>query len=137
MDPGTPNTRVVLHISHDSDIAVARRAVREIGVQAGLSKLAIAALSTAVTEIARNILVHAGTGEVEIGAVAEWPRHGVSVTARDNGPGIQNLAQAMCDGLSTRGGLGLGLSSAQRLVDEFDIESTIGGGTTVMLRKWS
>ena len=115
---------------------MARRKVRELGAQAGLSNAAIAALATAVTEIAQNLVVHVGSGELVMGVASNASRRGVVVTASDQGPGIADIAKAMDDGHSTGPGLGLGLSSARRLVDEFEIESTIGVGTTITLRKW-
>ena len=126
-----------VRIRHDLDVVIARRKVRELGAQVGLSDAAIAALATAVTEIAQNIVVHAGGGDLSIRPVAGSFRRGVVVIARDNGPGIVDIAQALHDGHSTGAGLGLGLPSAQRLVDEFEIESTIGAGTTITLRKWT
>ena len=126
---------VLVQLRDASDLPVARRRVRELGREQGLSAVAIEALATAVTEIAQNALVHAGGGELRIEA-AEPPRRGVVVTARDAGPGISDVPRAMCDGYTTAAGLGLGLPSARRLVDEFAIESTVGGGTCVCLRKW-
>jgi serine/threonine-protein kinase RsbT len=126
-----------VRIRHDVDVVIARRKVRELGAQVGLSEAAIAALATAVTEIAQNIVVHAGGGDLSIHLVTDSSRRGVVVIARDNGPGIVNIAEALHDGHSTGAGLGLGLPSAQRLVDEFEIESTIGAGTTITLRKWT
>jgi serine/threonine-protein kinase RsbT len=126
-----------IRILHDSDVVVARRRVRELGTHVGLSEGAIAALATAVTEIARNIVVHAGSGKLSLDVMADSSRSGVVVTAQDNGPGIADIAQAMHDGHSTGAGLGLGLSSAQRLVDEFEIDSAVGAGTKITLRQWS
>jgi serine/threonine-protein kinase RsbT len=116
---------------------VARRRTRELASQQGLSPAETEALATAVTEIARNILVHAGSGEILFGAVGNPSKRGVIVIARDTGPGIPHIEQAMQDGFSTRGGLGFGLPGAQRLVDEFEIESTLGAGTAVTLLKWA
>lgn len=130
-------TIVRIHVRDDSDLVVARRRVREAGAKERLPEAAIEALATAVTEIARNIVLHAGTGELLVGAVADPCRRGVVVTARDSGPGIPDVARAMQDGYSTVGGLGLGLPGAQRLVDEFEIESKIGVGTTITLRMWA
>lgn len=123
-------------IRDESDLAVARRRVRELGLQQGLPEASIAALATAVTEIARNIIVHAGCGEMSFAAAGDARRHGVVVVARDAGPGISNVEQAMQDGYSTGGGLGLGLAGAQRLVDEFELESIVGFGVTITLRQW-
>ncbi len=128
-------TSVRVPIRHDSDLVVARRKVRELGEQQELAEAAIEALATAVTEVARNIVLHAGSGELVIAASS--PRRGVVVMARDGGPGIADLELAMRDGYSTIGGLGLGLPGAQSLVDEFEIISKVGAGTTVTLRKWA
>lgn len=124
-------------IRDESDVAMARRQVRELGLQEGLSVARIAGLATAVTEIARNILVHAGNGEMSFSVPADERRRGILVVARDWGPGIPDIAQAMQDGYSTGDGLGLGLAGAQRLVDEFEIESAIGAGVTITLKQWS
>jgi len=123
-------------IRHESDLVVARRRVRELGRQQGLPAPAIEALATAVTEIARNTVVHAGGGEMVVGAVADTRRRGVLVRMRDEGHGIADLDRAMQDGYSTKGGLGLGLPGARSLVDEFEIESGPGRGTTITMRQW-
>jgi serine/threonine-protein kinase RsbT len=122
-------------IRDESDVVVARRHIPGLGLQVGLPEARIAALATAVTEIARNIVVHAGSGEMSLAAAADARRHGIVVIARDVGPGIPDIAQAMQDGYSTRGGLGSGLAGAQRLVDEFEIESAVGSGVTIKLRQ--
>lgn len=127
---------VRMAIRDESDLVVARRRVRELGLQQGLPEASIAALATAVTEIARNIIVHAGSGEMSFAAAGDARRRGVVVVARDRGPGISDVAQAMQDGYSTRGGLGLGLAGAQRLIDEFELESVVGFGVTITLRQW-
>ena len=132
-----PRSAHRLRITHESDVVVARAKVRDLALQAGLSEPAVAELATAVSEIARNIVVHAGDGELSIATAGDSMRRGVVVTARDRGPGIADVARAMHDGHSTGTGLGLGLPSAERLVDEFEIESTVGSGTTVTLRKWA
>ena len=119
-----------------SDVLAARRTVRVVGAQQGLHDAAIENLALAVTEIANNILAHAGRGEVVLETVTSNGRQGVVVTARDSGPGIPDVERALDDGYSSVGGLGLGLPSARRLVDEFEIDSVVGKGTTVVLRKW-
>jgi len=93
-------------------------------------------VATAISEIARNIIQYAGEGEVVLSEVRKEGRSGILIVARDQGPGIANLELAMQDGYSTSGGLGLGLSGARRLVDEFEIVSELGKGTTVTMRKW-
>jgi serine/threonine-protein kinase RsbT len=125
-----------VRIVDESDVVIARRRTRELAAQEGLPEAATEALATAVTEIARNALVHAGGGEVLIAAVAAPRGRGVTVIAVDAGPGIADVDQAMQDGFSTTGSLGFGLPGARRLVDEFAIESTPGAGTRVTLRSW-
>jgi serine/threonine-protein kinase RsbT len=135
--PFAGGVRVCVTIGDASAIAVVRRHVRDLGREAKLSEVAIAALATAATEIARNIVNHAGHGEVLLGMAAEGDRRGVLLVARDDGAGIPDLARAMKDGYTTGGGLGLGLSSARRLVDVFELSSSSGAGTTVLMTKWS
>lgn len=129
-----PRARV--RVVDESDLVVARRCTRELASQLGLSEVMAEALATAVTEIARNIVVHAWSGEIALGILEQDTRRGVIVTARDAGPGIADLERAMLDGFSTGTGLGYGLPGARRLVDEFEIESKVGVGTMVTLKKW-
>jgi serine/threonine-protein kinase RsbT len=125
----------------ESDLVVARRHVRELGGARGLSAVAIEALATAVTELARNVLVHAGGGEVRLRgepASANGARPAaVIVHVCDRGPGISDVDAAMADGFSTGPGLGLGLPGARRLVDVFELRSAVGEGTTIRLEKWA
>jgi len=137
MNRPSPENRVCVRIRDESDVVVARRRSRELAAQQGFSNAAAEALATAVTEIARNIVVHAQSGEILFGALADSARRGVIVTASDTGAGIRDIEQAMQDGFSTRGGVGFGLPGARRLVDEFEIESKVGSGTTITLRKWA
>jgi serine/threonine-protein kinase RsbT len=127
--------RVVMR--DESDVVIARRRAFELASQQGCTGTAAAALATAVSEVSRNIVVHASGGEVILTTAVREGRHGVVVTALDSGPGIHDLAEAMRDGFSTAGTLGLGLPGARRLVDEFEIESVVGAGTRVTLRQWS
>jgi serine/threonine-protein kinase RsbT len=124
-------------IREDADVGVARRRARELAVQARFSDAEIGAVATAVSEIARNIVVHAGSGEIRIVRTREGGRRGLLVEARDEHPGIPDVSLALRDGYSTAGGLGLGLSGARRLMDEFTIESARGRGTTVTMTKWA
>lgn len=94
-------------------------------------------LATAVSELAWNILVHAGKGEIVLQATRSRQAKGITVLAVDQGPGIAETSLALEDGYSTSGGLGLGLPSARRLVDEFELVSAVGMGTTVRLTKWA
>lgn len=129
-----------LTLRDESDLVVLRRHVRELGQREGLSGVAIEALATAVTEIARNVLLHARLGRVSMGGGhgvrGGIQRHFVAVAVQDDGPGIPDVAKAMADGYSTGGGLGMGLSGARRLVDAFELRSVVGEGTTVTLEKW-
>jgi serine/threonine-protein kinase RsbT len=132
-------TRRAIQVSvrEEPDVAVARQAVRAVATEAGLGVSAVEALATAVSEIARNIVVHSRGGDIAVRRVEERGRRGVEVVARDEAPGIADLERVMQDGYSTGKGLGLGLPGARRLVDEFRLESAVGRGTTVTLKKWA
>jgi serine/threonine-protein kinase RsbT len=136
---GDPERRLTLR--DESDIVVARRHVRELGERQHLPRVAVEALATAVTEIARNVLVHAQSGEVRVHAeraVRNGAERGlVVVQVRDGGPGIPDIGAAMLDGFSTGVGLGMGLPGARRMVDSFEITSAVGQGTTITLEKWA
>jgi serine/threonine-protein kinase RsbT len=123
-------------IRNELDIVTARKQVREAARGAGLRGTAVESLATAVSELARNIVVHAGHGEVVIRVVAVAGRRAITVAARDGGPGIGDIDRAMQDGFSTQGTLGMGLPSARRLTDEFEIVSAAGGGTIVQVTTW-
>ncbi len=122
-------------IRADPDIVQARKSARELTARLGFSRTEQTLIATAVSEIARNIVRFAGTGEVLIELV-DVPRPGVRVVARDTGPGIEDVQRALTDGYSTYHGLGLGLPGARRLMDEFSVVSEIGRGTTVTMTKW-
>ena len=122
-------------ISADGDILLARQTVREMAVRAGFHGSQPTFLATAVSEVARNIVRFADHGSVTVELLPQ-PRRGIRVVARDAGPGIPDVEQAMSDGFSTDEGLGLGLPGARRLVDEFRIASEMGRGTTVVLTQW-
>jgi serine/threonine-protein kinase RsbT len=133
---------VTVAIATDADIVLARQSGRELAERVGCTATDATLIATAISEVARNVVIHAGGGEVVIAAVdGEAPGGGVThcgieVTARDTGPGIADIEQAMQDGYSTGRGLGLGLPGARRLMDEFEIASEVGTGTTVVMRKW-
>jgi serine/threonine-protein kinase RsbT len=124
-------------IREEPDVAIARVRARELALAEGFARAAAEAIATAVTEVARNIVVHAGEGDVVLEAVEERGRRGIVVVARDAEPGIASVEDAMKDGWSTSLGLGLGLPSARRLMDEFTITSALGEGTTVTMTKWA
>jgi serine/threonine-protein kinase RsbT len=128
---------VKVAIRADYDIVEARRRLRALAEPLSYSAADIAMIATAVSELARNILEYAREGEIAISIVGRQRRVGVTVIARDDGPGIVDLELAMRNGYSTSKGLGLGLPGSQRLVDEFEIESHVGLGTTVTLTKWA
>jgi serine/threonine-protein kinase RsbT len=123
-------------IASDSDVIAARQQGRELAAAHGFSAGDQTVIAVAISELARNILLYARRGEVELRAMNSANRTGIVVVARDQGPGIADLQLALQDGYSTSGGLGLGLPGARRLMDEFDVETAPGQGTTVTMRKW-
>jgi serine/threonine-protein kinase RsbT len=125
-----------LPIQSESDIVAARQYGRALAAQLGFSPGQQTLIATAISEMARNILQYARHGEVVLTVAQADGRSGIVVVARDQGPGIADIAQAMQDGYSTSRGLGLGLPGARRLMDDFDIVSEVGKGTTVTMKKW-
>ncbi|OJF15294.1 ATP-binding protein [Couchioplanes caeruleus] len=123
-------------VSSDQDVVRVRQLVRTVAVAVKLSLVDQTKLVTAASELARNTLVYGGGGTVEVTRVENGRRAGIRIVFADQGPGIPDLDQALTDGFTTGGGLGLGLSGARRLVDEFDIDTTVGRGTTVSVTKW-
>jgi RNA polymerase sigma factor (sigma-70 family) len=119
----------------DADVVAARQAAREVATRLEFSTTDVTLIATAVSEIARNIVRFADSGEVVVTELHE-PRTGISIVARDAGPGIPDVDQALQDGYSTYRGLGLGLPGARRLMDEFAVVSETGRGTTVTMAKW-
>lgn len=127
--------QVRIPIRVDADIVTARQAVRELAAKIGFAGTELTLIATAVSEVARNIVRFASSGEVTV-EVLDEPRRGLQVVARDTGPGIADVEQALADGYSTNAGLGLGLPGARRLMDEFAVASELGRGTTVTMTKW-
>lgn len=125
-----------LPIAADVDVVQARLHGREMAAGAGFSTGDQTVIAAAISEIARNILNYAKRGEITLRVVPNGDHKGVMVIARDSGPGIKDIARAMQDGYSTSGGLGLGLPGAKRLMDEFEVVSVVGQGTTVTMTKW-
>lgn len=124
-------------VASDGDILLARQYGREIAAQLAFSVGEQATVATAISEIARNIIQYAGRGEMVLYIdTDDSGRQGIVIIARDEGPGIADVELAMQDGYSTSGGLGLGLPGARRLMDEFEVVSELGKGTTVTMRKW-
>jgi serine/threonine-protein kinase RsbT len=124
-------------IRTDSDVVTARQEARSMGAGIGFSSTDLTLLATAISEVARNITTYAGEGEVTLRVRDEGGRRGIEVLAVDEGPGIADVELAMQDGFTTGNGLGLGLPGTRRLVDEFELKTAPGAGTTVRLVKWS
>jgi serine/threonine-protein kinase RsbT len=124
-------------IRTDADVVTARQEARSMGSGLGFSSTDLTLLATAISEVARNITAYAGEGEVMLRRVEQNGRRGIEVLAVDEGPGIDDVELAMQDGYTTGNGLGLGLPGTRRLVDDFDLQTTPGAGTTVRLVKWS
>lgn len=128
--------QVSLRITSDADLVAARARARALAEVLGFSRTDATLLATAVSEITRNIIVHAGAGEIELTPLYSDARYGLRVVASDRGPGIRDAAKALEDGYAGGGGLGLGLPGVRRLVDEFEIETELDHGTTVTMIKW-
>jgi serine/threonine-protein kinase RsbT len=118
------------------DVVRVRQAVRALAIKAGFSLVEQTKIITAASEIARNTLDHGGGGTARLEFLRDGRRSGVQLTFTDQGPGIADLSLALTDGYTSGGGLGLGLSGARRLSNEFDIASTPGKGTVVTLARW-
>ena len=125
-----------IEVGTDQDVVRVRQLVRTVAVSVKLSLVDQTKLVTAASELARNTLVYGGGGTVEVDRVDNGRRQGIRIVFADQGPGIADLDLALTDGYSTAGGLGLGLSGARRLMDEFDLQTEVGKGTTVTAVKW-
>ena len=123
-------------IQREQDVILFRNRVKEFAVRMGMGVVNQTKLITAASELVRNMLRYANGGEVLIETVSRGRENGIRLTFSDKGPGIADIKQAMQDGFSTGRSLGLGLPGAKRLVSEFDIQSTVGVGTTVTIVKW-
>jgi serine/threonine-protein kinase RsbT len=125
-------------IRTDADVVTARQEARALGAELGFTSTDLTLLATAISEVARNITTYAKRGEVLLSVIRDDDgRTGIQVIARDQGPGIENVELALQDGYTSGGGLGLGLPGARRLVDDFNIETAPGQGTTVTLVMWA
>lgn len=123
-------------ISADADLVIARARGRGLAQELGFARPDPTLIATAISELARNIVMHVGHGEIFMRPLYEERRCGLLVVVRDEGQGIADVEAALLDGSSSRGSLGLGLPGARRLMDEFEIDSERGRGTTVTMRKW-
>jgi RNA polymerase sigma factor (sigma-70 family) len=126
---------VRIPVRRDADIVLARQGVRDLAIRVGFPRTELTIIATAVSEVARNIVRFAEAGEI-VAEVLPRPRHGIRIIARDKGPGIPDVEEALVDGYSTNRGLGLGLPGARRLMDDFSLTSEHGRGTTVTMTKW-
>jgi serine/threonine-protein kinase RsbT len=127
---------VHIPIESDADMVPARAEGRALALALGFSRTDATLIATAISEVTRNIVMHVGCGEVLMKPVYEEKRHGIVVIARDQGAGIRDVEAALGHGYTGRGGLGLGLPGARRLMDEFHIDTNSGSGTTVTMTKW-
>ena len=130
----TADTAVPLNT--DEDVVRVRKLVRDQLVALGFSLIDQTKMVTAASELARNTLRYGGGGRAELALVSKLGRRGLAVSFIDAGPGIADISLALTDGYTTGGGMGLGLSGARRLADEFDLQSSPGNGTTVTITKW-
>ena len=127
---------VRVSIDVDEDLVAARAEGRAMAERLGFPRPDPTLIATAISEVARNIVVHVGGGEIVLRPLQQADRYGLLVIAHDEGPGIRDVEAALHDEFSGRGGLGLGLPGARRLMDEFEISSNADTGTTVTMKKW-
>ena len=127
---------ILVSIGSDVDIVLARQQGRTMAANIGFAATDATLIATAISELARNIVMYAQQGEVMMRSVEAARSKGMLIVARDNGPGIRSIQDALRDGYSTSGGLGLGLPGVKRLMDEFAIESELRRGTIVTVKKW-
>jgi serine/threonine-protein kinase RsbT len=128
---------IVININNEFDIVLARQKGREVSKELQFGGVDQARITTAISELARNIYLYAGSGQITISILEENGRRGIHISASDNGPGINDIRMVLQDGFSTSGGLGAGLPGVKRLMDTFDIDSVPGSGTTITISKWA
>lgn len=125
-----------VEIQTEWDIVAARQLGRNVAKELGFGTVDQARITTAISELARNIYLYAGQGKIEIQRLTENGLNGILIIAADSGPGIPDVRKVMEDGFSTSGGLGAGLPGVKRLMDDFKIETTLGEGTDIRATKW-
>lgn len=130
------NSQSCVSIQKEWDIVAARQMGREIAKQLGFGTVDQARITTAISELARNIYLYAGEGQICFEIVETLEQKGMTIVATDSGPGIEDLSLVMQDGYTTSGGLGAGLPGVRRLMDDFDMESEVGHGTRIVTTKW-
>ena len=129
-------TEVRVPVASETDLVLARRKGRAMAEELGLSPTEATLVATAISELARNIVHYAQSGEILLRLVNHGDRRGITIEARDQGPGIADTRLAVEEGYSSSGGLGLGLPGVRRIMDQFDISSELGRGTTITVTKW-
>ena len=133
---GTVHRAETLPIKDSSDVVFVRQRVRVWATELKLSLVDQTKIVTAASELGRNTLEHGGGGELEIAEVVNGARKGIRLTFSDQGPGIEDVKQAIADGFTTKQGMGLGLGGSKRLMNEFEIRTAPGQGTTVTVIRW-
>ena len=128
--------QVSVVIKNDTDIVSARQQARELAKRLNFSSSELAGIAAAISELARNIVSYANDGTIIANLIEDKGKKGVMIVAKDTGPGIPDISLAMQNGYSTSNSLGLGLPGVQRLMDNFDIQSEVGKGTVVTIKKW-
>ncbi len=123
-------------IQSDLDIIIARQKGRELVAEMGFTGTDLTLIATAISELARNIVLYAKSGEIVLNCLQQGDKIGICVIAQDRGPGIPDIRRALQDGFSTSRSLGLGLPGVRRLMDEFEIVSEVDCGTKVTVKKW-
>lgn len=131
------NSQRLVPIASDSDIVLARQEGKRLAGQLEFSPSDLTVIAAAISEVARNIVEYARRGQIQLSLVERSGRRGIMVVAHDDGPGIADISLALQDGYSTSGSFGLGLPGARRLMDDFELASEVGKGTTVTMRKWA
>ncbi len=129
-------TREVAELKRPEDVVRVRQMARALALQAGFGLVDQTKIVTAVSELGRNALIHGGGGTATLEVIEEGIRRGLRIVFRDEGPGIADVERALQDGYTTSGGLGIGLGGARRLMNEFEISSSPGKGTTVTIARW-
>ncbi len=125
-----------LPLKNQQDVVLGRQAVRRLALEQGFSLVDQTKLVTAASELARNAVIYGGGGELRWETLVDGARRGVRLVFEDHGPGIPDIERAMTDGWTSGNGLGLGLTGARRLVNEFELQSTVGVGTRVTIARW-
>lgn len=127
----------IININNEFDIVLARQKGREVSKELNFGGVDQARITTAISELARNIYLYAGSGQITISVIEGNGKKGIQILAVDKGPGINDIRTVLQDGYSTSGGLGAGLPGVKRLMDSFDIDSIPGTGTTISIIKWA